>query len=452
MSEQIIDLIEAVMPGPRGLTGPQGPQGLPGVNAVDNDEAVASYITDPGSMTYRALNPERHMVVFGDSMTESASSTDKQWWSIVARALGVTPHKYGVGGTGFLNMQSCNGYFGQLDRAETDTGYDHGKVSLVFCNGSTNDWWSSTLAGKVDDWCARVKSMYPNAAFIGFSGLCAANVRHQDNSARMADYAGVFNTVAQRFHLNGFHVFSNAHLWLLFNFDLSQTDTLHPNDKGHEAIANYVLAGLRDGVWAPAPTCMGAVSVASSKIGDDAATLALPYANSPQPSSTYWNWSVDPASLTWHFNFQGTTIKVNHDELIRFAVTKRTNEEGDVQRVYGLDLPVCVKPYPMPRGNIHPDVDYTTDFRWWVNNIEQSRKARLYSKTTDDRLDNPSDAKYYLWLNLGPIEYRDTKNTYEIKEYSLLAGGAVSASDPSKYLTITIAGRISQPICGYCQH
>lgn len=42
MSEQIVDLIEAVYPGPRGLTGPQGPQGLPGVNAVNNDEAVAS--------------------------------------------------------------------------------------------------------------------------------------------------------------------------------------------------------------------------------------------------------------------------------------------------------------------------------------------------------------------------------------------------------------------------
>ena len=44
MSEQIVDLIEAVMPGPRGLMGSQGPQGLPGVDAVPADEAVAAYV------------------------------------------------------------------------------------------------------------------------------------------------------------------------------------------------------------------------------------------------------------------------------------------------------------------------------------------------------------------------------------------------------------------------
>ncbi len=41
MTEQIVDLMEANMPGPRGATGPQGPQGLPGVDAVPADEAVA---------------------------------------------------------------------------------------------------------------------------------------------------------------------------------------------------------------------------------------------------------------------------------------------------------------------------------------------------------------------------------------------------------------------------
>ena len=54
MSEQIVDLIEAVMPGPRGLMGPQGPQGLPGVDAVPADEAVAAYVLGD-SATQQAL-------------------------------------------------------------------------------------------------------------------------------------------------------------------------------------------------------------------------------------------------------------------------------------------------------------------------------------------------------------------------------------------------------------
>lgn len=66
MSEQIVDLIEAVYPGPRGL---------PGVNAVNNDEAVASYIGSEGSGTASALAEcwprfsRRRFVVFGDSWT-----------------------------------------------------------------------------------------------------------------------------------------------------------------------------------------------------------------------------------------------------------------------------------------------------------------------------------------------------------------------------------------------
>lgn len=34
MTEQIVDLIEGVMPGPRGIPGPKGDQGLPGTGAV----------------------------------------------------------------------------------------------------------------------------------------------------------------------------------------------------------------------------------------------------------------------------------------------------------------------------------------------------------------------------------------------------------------------------------
>ncbi len=56
MSEQIVDLVESVMPGPRGKQGPEGPRGLPGVNAVPADEAVASYLSAVDSKSHAAVD------------------------------------------------------------------------------------------------------------------------------------------------------------------------------------------------------------------------------------------------------------------------------------------------------------------------------------------------------------------------------------------------------------
>ena len=59
MTEQIIDLQEGVMPGPkgeRGAKGDAGERGLPGVNAVPADEAVAGYVQAAGSATTMALS------------------------------------------------------------------------------------------------------------------------------------------------------------------------------------------------------------------------------------------------------------------------------------------------------------------------------------------------------------------------------------------------------------
>lgn len=72
MTDQIVDLIEAVMPGPQGAQGPQGVQGLPGTGAVPADEAVAAYIgTAGGSATKTALQdmmaPIRIIVAASDS-------------------------------------------------------------------------------------------------------------------------------------------------------------------------------------------------------------------------------------------------------------------------------------------------------------------------------------------------------------------------------------------------
>lgn len=104
MSEQIVDLIEAVMPGPRGLTGPQGPVGS---GVVPEDEAVAGLVSASSSATAGALDiavPARsgvvRLLVFGDSWTAYygqqlpsaiASKLHASWW----KCYGVSGAKMG---------------------------------------------------------------------------------------------------------------------------------------------------------------------------------------------------------------------------------------------------------------------------------------------------------------------------------------------------------------------
>lgn len=79
MTEQIIDLMDPSMPGPRGpigLPGAQGAPGLPGVNAVPADEAVAAYMRTTDSQTRETLmsilSAQQVVVAAHDS-----SATDK---------------------------------------------------------------------------------------------------------------------------------------------------------------------------------------------------------------------------------------------------------------------------------------------------------------------------------------------------------------------------------------
>ena len=79
MTEQIVDLIEGVMPGPRGLPGPKGDQGLPGMGAVPADEAVAGYVSTSGASRtktalQRMLKPLVVVVAASDSSEEEQAA------------------------------------------------------------------------------------------------------------------------------------------------------------------------------------------------------------------------------------------------------------------------------------------------------------------------------------------------------------------------------------------
>ena len=137
------------------------------------------------------------------------------------------------------------------------------------------------------------------------------------------------------------------------------------------------------------------------------------------------------------FNF--VKVKLEVDEIKRFSFTASHDDQGGITEVYGLDLPLFVKPYPMQRDGIHERVETWIIHEWYVNNVLQPIPLKVFSRSSDDRLDNPSDAKYYLWAQFQNISFMGTNGNFSVY-HPIAIGGPMS---------VAVCGRISMPICGY---
>lgn len=492
MTDQIIDLQEAVMPGPRGYQGPRGEQGLPGVNAVSNDEAIAAYIASSGSQTSGALverfaprDPRDTMVVFGDSMTVCGSDTEHQWWSIVAARLGLRAVNYGHGGSGFVNKADGIDYDVELDRALTDAGVDRARVRYVFVDASTNDGGQSTVApARADAWSRRVTAAYPNAQRVAFAGMCAANVRHAHNPSRLANNIRQFDAVGSVLAAQGWHVFTNSPFWLIYNRDLSMSDTLHPNDAGLQVIADYVLSGLQSGVYTAMSHSMGAVKpvklttlsdtgnramwmaglIDSGFCGGDMADAIWPCKNGLR--SSYAAWQAMPDTNQTVFYFYDLMVRLTADEVTKYTTTAYTlptsvsGSTEDETISIGLDLPICPRPYPFMVTEAHGEAicRWSDGLDVRINNVPGVINAVIYQRTTAPMLDEPSTAKNWLWLHFDLLPI----NRMNLFAASTAGGptnhgfsGVLGAwnlrqnlKTATDVLSISVSGRILQPIAG----
>lgn len=486
MTDQIIDLQEAVMPGPRGMQGPRGEQGLPGVNAVENDEAVAGYIASSGSQTSGALverfaprDPRDTMVVFGDSMTVCGSDTAHQWWSIVASRLGLKVKNYGHGGSGFYNISDGVNYDTELTNAINDTSVDRSKVKYVFVNASTNDGTAAAAAATAAAaWSERCKAAYPNAEYIAFAGLFGANVRHKSNAHRLMNNMQQFERVAQMLAGDGWHVFTNSPFWLVYNRGLTGEDTLHPNDSGLAVIADYVLSGLETGTYTSLSHSMGAISpinltnlapgadkttwmaslVESGFTGGDHANGVFPLASM---TADYASWQAMPDTNSAVYYFHNLTVKLGADDVRRFATTKYTipaaasGGSTDTDVIIGLDVPICPLPYPFGASNAHGEAiaRWSDGLSVRINNVGGAVNPCLYQQASSPALDTPADARHWLWLHFDYLPHNKlsfwaapsnggtaTKAlTGVLSCYDLLSAGSV---------TVSASGRIIIPIAG----
>lgn len=213
MTEQIVDLIDGVMPGPRGVVGPRGEQGLPGVNAVPADSAVAGYIHADESATRSALgllNLPRRFVVFGDSWTTTLDGVNIPQTAI--QLIGGTLVKnYGVGGASIATQEHANQYnmtnvtSAQCATAQSDS-VDRSSITdvLVLCGvNNLGGAYKPTVAQAVED-MAQFR-LYPRARY-----WYVANSKNCQNSDDAWAWYSVYIEAASQC---GFAVAQTSPMW-----------------------------------------------------------------------------------------------------------------------------------------------------------------------------------------------------------------------------------------------
>lgn len=253
MTEQIVDLMEANMPGPRGATDPQGPQGLPGVDAVPADEAVAAYVLGD-SATQQALAGLKgrwgsHVPFFGDSITAGYLSGGVTFRDVLSSTFGFEDHNYAAGGEGFYRAGQSGGDIAhEVANSKSDDSYDHSRVRLAVVCGGVNDVDRDVTKGRdgVRRVMEAIRGEYPNATILLASGLGGAfNPTYGRLDHRNVGY---YDAIVSEGMARGAMIAPDAFTWVGTD-DTLLADGLHPNASGHRVIGAHlsnILAGLAD--------------------------------------------------------------------------------------------------------------------------------------------------------------------------------------------------------------
>lgn len=191
------------------------------------------------------------LVLIGDSYGEGVGATDAAhgYANIVAKALNLTLHNYAIGGTGFNNQgASGNGRFdAQMQTAVNDTNYDHSKVKYIIVEGGTNDWGAIATAKEVTNTiCSLAQSSFPNARllFVLTQGVGPGSINLYP-AVKVLNYRGIQEAAA---NYNNASVLRGDYWFNKWNASTySSNDFIHPNDTGHQFIANKIVSALKYG-------------------------------------------------------------------------------------------------------------------------------------------------------------------------------------------------------------
>lgn len=216
------------------------------------DEVFGGLVLDPGARTF-ALPVSPTLIEFvGDSITAGTTSsklaiTDYGW--ITGANLGVEHTQIAIGGA--CLVETPDGCFGMsqrflnIDAATGSAPWDFSRyqASAVVINLGTNDVGHSVHTPQFQSvyttFLQTIRSRYPNAAILAMETFRMRFAAQTQAAVQARNAAGDRNV---------FYV--NTEGWIPAD---GLSDSVHPNDKGHQAIAARLAPIIAARIGVPAP-------------------------------------------------------------------------------------------------------------------------------------------------------------------------------------------------------
>lgn len=226
------------------------PDGSP--SAAHAAPAQNSAATDNEGLTASADQPVSQVTAafIGDSYTAGFGASEPvanfRWTHLVADRMGWSEVNLGRGGTGYrtvadsagCGLDFCPSYIGMLPELAASS------PDVVFISGGRNDD-TADIEREADQLFHNVAVRFPDAQKYVTSPVWDAGPA----PGFMARQTTILQQSAEK---HGF-VFLHIGQPLAGNTEMISGDGLHPNDRGHEAIADAVVGALIGPAAAPAP-------------------------------------------------------------------------------------------------------------------------------------------------------------------------------------------------------
>lgn len=323
------------------------------------DDAGTSGVNSGVATTPAAVNAtiessrQNRMVVIGDSYSaEDYVSTTGAWWQYVADAMGLEPHCFAIGGTGFV-VGGSNSFKNQVITAASQV--EPSTVDWVFVFGGLNDYGNYTGAtnfqSAVQDTLNQARTSFPHSKIVLVGSNTWQNI-HASTSAQGND-SDYWRTVQMADAAATSHAMFISTLYAIWgNTNNFQSGNQHPSAQGQKQLGKYIIQQLMGGLggdfyqnplW-QTTTNDGNVTVSCSMISgihkleivisgeaisDSAVTISLPFTT-----------IINPLTSPTQFEYaDGTGVPVVFDTLSYATATQiKLTNCSKVESIYGYVL------------------------------------------------------------------------------------------------------------------